>query len=625
MKNAIVPNEKDLDKYLKQRKNYSFSYLKKEFGYKEDVDFLNYLVEYFNKKLDNYNFESDISANKYLSKLLKYYGYSMGKTNLKQSSEAKIIEYIENLEKLANKIRKEVSDNVDVASSKTSIKNSVYLLTLEQGIRDIEKNIINKIELPKKIEIVEKDQLCDMLKSIVFDIKNTNILDQTLNSFPNMVLLKDYDDKFLFEKILDKYYNVLLNKNDYYEKLYYDKVIDLYAKYQVLSDDKGMNELFYQKMKKFIETTLKKELDQNKIDYIISDINERIRQFEVGNRIDFLEEKDDKYYDEINFDHLQDLTASKTLKDRKRRLITDKHIITIDNNSAKVLENAISVEKDGVDYVVTTYVVDMAYFISCNKGYERQKYINILEQGNMNFNKKYKYENFNLLEGKTVPVIAYRYILDKNKKLKHFEFERAEIKVLENVKFMDFNNLENLSKKTQEVFLNLLEICDVNPDLYLDNEELINDMIYLINDRSAKVIANYCSNKNLPLIYRDKIDNTDIDILKEKHDIDLGYINLDSNHTNIIYTIGNDKIKDERDFNISIFSPTRRLDALINQMLVSSYLVDHNRLDYYTINYLVPRLDKITEYVNKSKNLIEKDMINENISDIKKKVKQIDK
>ena len=60
-------------------------------------------------------------------------------------------------------------------------------------------------------------------------------------------------------------------------------------------------------------------------------------------------------------------------------------------------------------------------------------------------------------------------------------------------------------------------------------------------------------------------------------------------------------------------------------MIVSSYLVDHNRLDYYTINYLVPRLDKITEYVNKSKNLIEKDMINENISDIKKKVKQIDK
>lgn len=625
MKNAIVPNEKDLDKYLKQRKNYSFSYLKKEFGYKEDVDFLNYLVEYFNKKLDNYNFESDISANKYLSKLLKYYGYSMGKTNLKQSSEAKIIEYIENLEKLANKIRKEVSDNVDVTSSKTSIKNSVYLLTLEQGIRDIEKNIINKIELPKKVEIVEKDQLCDMLKSIVFDIKNTNILDQTLNSFPNMVLLKDYDDKFLFEKILDKYYNVLLNKNDYYEKLYYDKVIDLYAKYQVLSDDKGMNELFYQKMKKFIETTLKKELDQNKIDYIISDINERIRQFEVGNRIDFLEEKDDKYYDEINFDHLQDLTASKTLKDRKRRLITDKHIITIDNNNAKVLENAISIEKDGVDYVVTTYVVDVAYFISCNKGYERQKYINILEQGNMNFNKKYRYENFNLLEGKTVPVIAYRYILDKDKELKHFEFERAEIKVSENLKFMDFNNLENLSKKTQETFLNLLEICDVNPDLYLDNEELINDMIYLINDRSAKVIANYCSNKNLPLIYRDKIDNTDIDILKEKYDIDLGYINLDSNHIGIIYTIGNDKIKEERDFNISIFSPTRKLDALINQMLVSSYLVDHNRLDYYTINYLVPRLDKIAEYVNKSRNLIEKDMINENISDIKKKVKQIDK
>ena len=46
MKNAIVPNEKDLDKYLKQRKNYSFSYLKKEFGYKEDVDFLKLAEKY---------------------------------------------------------------------------------------------------------------------------------------------------------------------------------------------------------------------------------------------------------------------------------------------------------------------------------------------------------------------------------------------------------------------------------------------------------------------------------------------------------------------------------------------------------------------------------------------------
>ena len=627
MDETSISNTKELDKLLKQKTNYNFKDLKNHFDLKEDIDLMDFLSEYFNKKLDNYNFESEVKNNKYLSKVVKYFGYSPGKIDLDEDYTMRLID---NLFNVSKKIIVTTTNNIKEDPTKNSIENSVLLLTIYEEIEKVIDNLKSIIDYDNKIEVISENKLSCLLKDVVFDIKNLPLLEALFNNFPNLSFIKDYDEVFVLEKILDKYYNDLVNSNNYYKKIYYDKVIDIFSLNISLSNENIIEETFYKKMRSFINSTVLKDYNSDKKDYILADITERIKRYEMGNKIDFLDDKDDDYYKNIDFDTIGSLVGVEKVD--KRTDMRDRYVITIDNDQAKMFENAISIEESKNNtYLLTIYATDISSFISDNKMKEKDKYKSILETLNKKnlFGKKYKHNHCKLEKGKDVDVIAYQYLVDEGFNILYFDFQRAIVNIKENLKFSDFNNLGRIkNKKTKDTIGNLLDVTYPYININEANNNIADSMLCFINTKTASEIANYTVSKELPVIYN-RIYRQDvsefINYKEETYGIDLSFLRYDKklNYPSIC-TIGNDEISDLDKFNFKIYSPLRKIEALINQMLINTYLVDHKKLDNSTKNYLETRLDSICSRLNNKAYSNSNIVSNTEKANIKKKIKALD-
>ena len=598
----VMRVELNLDKVLKQRKNRTYEYLCEQLNLTKDYDLINCLHDYFIKKIKNYNFESDVKNNKYLSKLERYFGYSLGKIDLSTEEMENVVTLLNDI---CDKIKLSIIKNIDNTSTNNAIENSILLLTISEELEDIAKKIIKKINYSNKIELIESYKIPDLLEIAVFDLKNIGIIEIILNNFSNSNLIKDLNNKLLFTKILEVHFNNLINKDDYYEKLYFDKVIDLWLQKIYISSENELETVFYSKISKFFEKLNKKDLDDNKKSYILSDIKERINQYEKIPYLDTIKVKENNYQP-INVAFLKSLIDTDRIY--KRKNLTKKHIITIDNPNAKILENAISIEIADNKYLLSLYITDVESFVNKDKIFARKTYEDILNtKSGQLFTRGYKYNNFSMRKGEEIPVVAYQFMVDEDFKILSFDIERATIVVKDNLTFNDFNNLDNLeSEKTKNQISLLLEL--VYP--YLEDSNKINsktadNMNYIINNRLSKFLATYLHQKNLPLIYRlDNREDTNevISSLEERLDINLNFLRQNSSFLDSrVYTAGADTIKNDKDINISIFSPARKMDAFTNQMLINTYLIDNCQLKEETKNSLEKKLDEIAESLNESK------------------------
>ena len=62
MGKAVITVNYELEKYLKQNNNYSFSRLKKNLGFDDDYVFINYLINYEYEIIKNFNYNSDLNT-----------------------------------------------------------------------------------------------------------------------------------------------------------------------------------------------------------------------------------------------------------------------------------------------------------------------------------------------------------------------------------------------------------------------------------------------------------------------------------------------------------------------------------------------------------------------------------
>ena len=382
-------------------------------------------------------------------------------------------------------------------------------------------------------------------------------------------------------------------------------------------------------MRSFINSIVLKDYDEDKRDYIIADIIERIRRYEIGTKVDFLDDKDDEYYKNIDFDAISSLVGID--KDYSRIDMKDRHVITIDNDEAKMFENAISIEKrDNNTYLLTIYATDISSFISDNKMKEKDKYKSILETLNKKnlFGKKYKHNHCKLEKGRDVDVIAYQYLVDESFNILYFDFKRGLVNVKDNLKFSDFNNLNKIkNRKTIDAIGNLLDITYPYININETNNNIADSMLSFINTKTASEIAKYTISKNLPVIYT-RVNRQDVsEFINYKEDIygiDLSFFKYDKkiNYPSIC-TIGNDEVSDLYKFNFKIYSPLRKIEALINQMLINTYLVDHKKLDNNTKNYLETRLDSICSKLNNKVYNTSNIISNAEKANIKKKIRTL--
>jgi len=596
---VVITTEYELKKLLMHKNNYSFDKLRKHFCFNSDFLLMEFLINYLENNIKDFNFETNYSKNKYLFKFVKYFNYNLSKIDLDAEYDSGASEIINGMMEICDTIILKKKEFNETTMSDNCYDNMYLLDKILDGTSIAIRNIKTKLLYEDNSVFDIENDLCDITKKIIRKFKNNEYLRIMINSYPELIYLKDKNN-YLFSDLVDNYLDLLLTKNDYMEKIYYDKIIDLYLKPDNIDDKEIIRDIFFSKIYKFINKLELMDIDKDKMAYIMSAINERIHQTKVD-EIDFLTDKSNQdYYKNINFDVLGPLIGTRTYVDRSD--FTNRYVITIDSDEANILENAISIYKKGDKYLLSIYTPDLVEAISENRDFEKNQYNKALNKPPKRrvFNSSISKEKFSLDEGKVSRVFAYQFLIDKDFNCYNFDVRRANITVKKNLKVSDFNTLNQSDDiELKDNIQKLLELT--YPDLSIDDplDVRIANMINIVtNGFAISYVTKYCRELNLPLIYL----RTDFrsNSFKNYGDFEMFIEQLYKVDKNaVINTIGNDGIYDEDNLSISLFSPIRKVSSLINQMLVCIYCVNHNtELDFSTRNYLETRLDKICNNIN---------------------------
>ena len=595
---AVITKEEELKKLMMHKNNYSFDKLRKYFGFDNDFLLMKFLINYLDKNIQEFNFETNYCKNKYLIKFIKYFNYNLSRIDLNTASKCGALDIINKMIILCEDINKKKTDFGCSSKSDNCYNNLDLLDKILDGTLIAIKNIKTKLLYEDTPVIDDEKELSEITKKIIRKFKNSEYLRIMINSYPELIYLKDKNN-YIFSDLVDNYLELLLTRENYTEKIYYDKVLDLYMRPDNIDDKEIIRDIFFTKIYKFINKLESMDIDKDKMSYIMSAINERIHQTRVD-EIDFLTDKfNQDYYKNINFDVLAPLIGTKTNFERSN--FTNRYVITIDSDEAKVLENAISIYKRGDKYLLSIYTPDIVQAISENRDFEKNQYNKALNSPPERriFNSIISKEKFSLDEGKCSNVFAYQFLIDKDFNCYNFDFRRANIIVRKNLKVSDFNTLNQSSDiELKDSIQKLLELTF--PDLSVDDEldvRVANMINMVTNGFSTSYVTKYCRVLNLPLIYL----RTDFKSNNSKiyRDSEFNMFIEKLYKSSVINTIGNDGIYDDDNFSISLFSPVRKVSALINQMLICIYCVNHNtELDFPTRNYLETRLDKICNNIN---------------------------
>lgn len=337
-------------------------------------------------------------------------------------------------------------------------------------------------KLGEKEKIPLKDYTTEELYStyyeLIFKDRNLTEITDLLEKYPDLYLLKN-KKKIFYELILDKYANVLLNKN-YIENTekckknkeeleYYKKLIVNYLAYSFENDKPIIRDLTIKKIERI--TTI-----FNNNDIYIEKSNEILNQI--------------KYFQEII--HLGSIQSNDLVKE-----INNEYIFSIDSDGTQIIEDALSLRKDQNHYYVNFYIPDLISFIPENS---------ILEKKALERYKSSKYafphdiiKFFKFNQGRKKRVIGYHFIFDKDGKILDMKIEKNLVKLYNSYTFEQFNKLFLLEEKIPNDMKEIYEKLS-NKKLEDNNSEII--LSFLIQYCGIN-LGKYLGSKNIMCIYKD--------------------------------------------------------------------------------------------------------------------------
>ena len=337
-------------------------------------------------------------------------------------------------------------------------------------------------KLGEKEKIPLKDYTTEELYStyyeLIFKDRNLTEITDLLEKYPDLYLLKN-KKKIFYELILDKYANVLLNKN-YIENTekckknkeeleYYKKLIVNYLAYSFENDKPIIRDLTIKKIERI--TTI-----FNNNDIYIEKSNEILNQI--------------KYFQEII--HLGSIQSNDLVKE-----INNEYIFSIDSDGTQIIEDALSLRKDQNHYYVNFYIPDLISFIPENS---------ILEKKALERYKSSKYafphdiiKFFKFNQGRKKRVIGYHFIFDKDGKILDMKIEKNLVKLYNSYTFEQFNKLFLLEEKIPNDMKEIYEKLS-NKKLEDNNSGII--LSFLIQYCGIN-LGKYLGSKNIMCIYKD--------------------------------------------------------------------------------------------------------------------------
>lgn len=396
-------------------------------------------------------------------------------SDFSSEQNTKLNEMLDNnlyLRKILSKVIKYLDKLIRIEFKK---KNS---LTRKER-RLIETLFADKLGEKEKIPLKDytTEELYSTYYELIFKDRNLTEITDLLEKYPDLYLLKN-KKKVFYELILDKYANVLLNKN-YIENTekckknkeeleYYKKLIVNYLAYSFENDKPIIRDLTIKKIERI--TTI-----FNNNDIYIEKSNEILNQI--------------KYFQEII--HLGSIQSNDLVKE-----INNEYIFSIDSDGTQIIEDALSLRKDQNHYYVNFYIPDLISFIPENS---------ILEKKALERYKSSKYafphdiiKFFKFNQGRKKRVIGYHFIFDKDGKILDMKIEKNLVKLYNSYTFEQFNKLflseEKIPNDMKEIYEKLS-----NKKLEDNNSGLI--LSFLIQYCGIN-LGKYLGSKNIMCIYK---------------------------------------------------------------------------------------------------------------------------
>ena len=445
-------------------------------------------------------------------------------------------------------------------------------------------NKLDEIVLDKNINL---DDLIQLIKKLIDKKEDVNIIKKLLNTNKGIIILnKNVIFDYVFDKAMDA---ILYNDSDIYYyiallKIFYSTSIDKKKYIGILNKSIPSNEF------------------SNEIYLLIHGVKRALSPNEIVNKYGILTE--------LN-------TVNIILPNKKT---TNERIITIDSYNTKLRDDALSIKKDGNNYIVGIHIANPGKYIEEGSMIDYQAKNNFknmyIQYGGTRIFPNNLEEIFSLDEKKYRPAITMYIVFDSSFKILDYYLKENIIKVSDNLAHEQcdlliddrykndlsiiLNNLFHLAKYLDSKNQKKKDYWNKKTTGSLDNDNIsfksdmiVSELMVLYNS----LIATIACNNNVPYIYRTQ-NNSYLLTLANKLDIELdestkniiNSIYLPSKYSSIpLYHHG---------LNLSIYShsadPLRRYADLYNQYLLHLFYFKDKNFDFDYDEYL-----KLIDYANK--------------------------
>lgn len=528
--------EKALEHLLKKEHRITIDKLVKIIGSEEGNTIINELFLFFSQKLDNYLGEEKLD---YLVR-----GINLIPILLENFPNIKIKSLKKRYRKLYEKVDQIKEENVPKCLDPS---NAIHEL------KKIKKVIMEQEKKPYRTE----NKHYRFLELIIYDLKNIEYLEETLECIPEIVNIKNKDDYSIYSKVLEKFLdNLEKDSMTEDEASYYDHVLSIISKqpnFKLSAKDKRF---CFSKLKKAIQE-LSNSGNYSELVKIVTGIRNTLlyEEEEVP-----LEQLLEEYHININFSHksleeLKKFQKRAKRKEAKNRIKLEEYIITIDGPNAVEIDDGLSIRKlENGNYLVGVHIANVLGYLPYqslpvqeaifkgNSIYE----VDIASKETNQFNNvipifpfDFSANTASLLEKKPRFAISHMYEIDQEGEIVDYVYQKTLIrsskkctyqeidKILEEGSFDERLNqtvhlLDELTYKlvkkdkarkiyldikNQEVDLSNLKVDNTNP-----SERIVNQLMKLTNSNKADFFAHL----DYPFLYRvHKVKNKDTAKLEE--------------------------------------------------------------------------------------------------------------
>jgi len=392
--------------------------------------------------------------------------------NVISSSQDDVDIIVDNIENLV--LNQDAKYSKDIISS---IKFTIYKfsnINIHDNIefRNIKFRLLDLIrKLNEKKEKIENENLYNIYYSIIFKEKDLKILELVLKQEKNILKRKD-------EKGNDLFYNVL----EYYSLLDEEQITEIEYFHQVIMLFFRLEEDVFVKNSRIYFPLLERNSCKNK-----KHVMEITRQLYGFSSVDIKELK--RKYDvstKIHDDVIKELNGFKISTDG--RIFIDEHFITIDEEEAMCLDDALSMaqNKDG-SYTFYVGITDIPSLVP----YQSRTYYDALRKHETLYlcdgcidlyHPTISHDLGSLLMGKDRNAIIYKFLVDPyfNIDYDSFEIIKGVLNVSKRLSYGMVNRQENITREECKMIENMYFLAmklrreNSHKDEYRKLENLIN-------------------------------------------------------------------------------------------------------------------------------------------------------